>query len=183
MLRFVSLFAAAATLVAPQIAQAATAAQSAPAPCLTTREFTALSTYALPSVIGGTTRACAPVLPADGYLRNHGAELVQRYGVNKAKVWPEARAALLKMSAAGSPDTADLFSAMPDDSLQQVADAAMAGIVSGKVKPGSCATIDRMVALLAPLPAENTAELIAVLAGLGSKTDQARIGKIALCKV
>lgn len=183
MLRFVTLITAAATLAGPQIAQAATAAASAPAPCLTAREFTALSTYALPSVIGGTAKACAAVLPADGYLRNHGDQLAQRYATGKAKVWPEARAAFLKMSAAGSPDTADLFGAMPDENLQQVADAAIAGIVTGKVKPGSCATIDRMVALLAPLPAENTAELIAVLAGLGSKTDQAHVGKIALCKV
>lgn len=181
MLRFVFLIAAAAaTLTGAQVAQAAT--EAAAPPCLTAREFTALSTYALPSVIGGTARACAPVLPADGYLRNHGDALAQRYAAGKAKIWPEAKAAFLKMSAASSPDTADLLGAMPDDSLQQMADAAMGGIVSGKVKPSSCATIDRMVALLAPLPAENTAELIAVLAGLGSKTDQARIGKIALCK-
>ena len=72
--------------------------------------------------------------------------------------------------------------ALPDDSLRQMADAALTGIAASKIKPGSCHTIDRMIALLAPLPAANTAELIGVLAGLGSKTGEARIGKFSLCK-
>lgn len=147
MARLTLLAAAAALLAAPQVARAAEPA------CLTAREFTALSTYALPSVIDGTTRA-----------------------------WPEARAAFLKLSAARDAGAARLFTAMPDDALQQVADAALAGIVSGQVKPASCSSIDRVVALLSPLPAENTAELIALAAGLGAKTGEARLGTIALCK-
>ncbi len=171
------ILAAAATLAAPQIA----AAQAEP-PCITASEFTALATYALPGAIDGTTRTCAPTLPANAYLRNHGSELAARYAAGRDEVWPEAKAAFLKMSAATDPDTANLFAAMPDDNLRQIADAALSGIAASKVKPGSCATIDRMIALLAPLPAANTAELIAVLAGLGSKTGEARFGKYSLCK-
>lgn len=179
MRRFAALLALAATLSgSPAVQAAATAAPS----CLTAREFTALSTYALPSVISGTARVCAPVLPAQGYLPQHGTELAQRYAAGKARAWPEAKVAFIKMSTASSPDTAQLFLSMPDDSLQQIADAAMAGVVSGKIKPDSCAMIDRVVGLLAPLPAENTAELIAVLVGLGSKADQPRLGKFAICK-
>ncbi|MES2492075.1 MAG: hypothetical protein V4579_02195 [Pseudomonadota bacterium] len=179
MLRFVIL-SVAVTLALPQIAAAAPTAEAAETVCLTRREFTALSTYALPSLIRGTARACAEKLPTDSYLRTQGDALAVRYTAGKARAWPEARAAFLKMSLAGTPEMADVLGAMPDDSLQQMTDAAMAGVVSGKVKPSSCGTIDRITALLAPLPAESTAELVA-LVGLGSRADGARIGKIALC--
>ena len=172
-----SLLAAALLLTAPQVAMAADEV------CLTPREFTALSTYALPSVIGGTSRACAALLPPDSFLRRSGDEFAARYARGKAAAWPEAKAAFLKMSAARDPGAAQLFTAMPDDALQQVADAAFAGIVAGQVKPDSCTSIDRAIALLSPLPPENTAELIALAAGLGAKTGEAKVGKFALCKV
>ncbi|MFC3174318.1 hypothetical protein ACFOD9_08645 [Novosphingobium bradum] len=167
---------AAALLAAPQLAAAAEPV------CLTPREFTALSTYALPSVIGGTARACTAQLPENAFLRRNGDELASRYAQGKGRAWPEARAAFLKMSGSKDPAAAQMFTAMPDDALQQVADAALTGIVAGQVKPGSCAAIDRVVALLSPLPAENTAELIALAAGLGARTGEARLGRFALCK-
>lgn len=176
MARFAFLAAAAALLAAPQVAAAAEPA------CLTAREFTALSTYALPSVIGGTAKACAAALPETAFLRRSGDELALRYGAGKGRAWPEAKAAFLKMAADRDPGSVQLFAAMPDDALRQIADAAFAGIVAGQVKPDSCLTIDRVVALLAPLPAENTAELIALAAGLGAKSGMARTGKFALCK-
>jgi len=166
----------AALLAAPQVAAAAEPV------CLTPREFTALSTYALPSVIGGTTRACAAQLPETAFLRRNGQDLAVRYAQGKGRAWPEARAAFLKLSGARDPAAAQLFAALPDDALQQVADAAFAGIVAGQVKPDSCTSIDRAIALLSPLPPENTAELIALAAGLGAKTGEARLGKFALCK-
>jgi hypothetical protein len=87
------------------------------------------------------------------------------------------------MSMATNPDAAQLFATLPDDSLQPLADAALSGIVSAKIKPESCPVIDRALSLLAPLPAENTAELIALAVGLGAKAGEPRFGKFALCKV
>lgn len=176
-MRSLALLCSAMLLAAPQVAAA-----QAGAPCLTAREFTALSTYALPSVIAGTTRACATTLPASAYLRRSGVELAQRYAAGKPKAWPEAKAAFLKMASAKDQGSAQLFATMPDDALQQIADAAFAGIVTGQVKPDSCATIDRVVSLLAPLPAENTAELIALAAGLGSRAGQPKLGALTICK-
>lgn len=167
-------------LAAPQLASAAEPV------CLTPREFTALSTYALPSVIGGTTRTCSANLPATAFLPQHGNELAQRYAVGKAKAWPDAKAAFLKMSGATNPEAAQLFGTMPDDSLQPIADAALTGIVAAKLKPETCPTVDRVLALLSPLPAENAAELIALATGLTAKADAGgngpRFGKFAICK-
>jgi hypothetical protein len=165
------------SLAAPQLAQAAEPV------CLTPREVTAVSTYALPSAIGGVTRNCAASLPAGAWLPQNGAALAQRYTAGKTSAWPEARAAFLKMSMATNPDAAQLFATLPDDSLQPLADAALSGIVSAKIKPESCPVIDRALSLLAPLPAENTAELIALAVGLGAKAGEPRFGKFALCKV
>ena len=175
-MRSLALFASVVALTAPQVAAAQSGA------CLTPREFTALATYALPSLISGTARACGTALPAEAYLRRSGAELAQRYAAGKPKAWPEARAAFLKMASGRDPSSVQLFAAMPDDTLQQVADAAFTGIIAGQVKPSSCATIDRLVGLLAPLPPENTAELIALAVGLGSQTGSKRLGDLTLCK-
>ncbi|MFC3595329.1 hypothetical protein ACFOON_16990 [Novosphingobium piscinae] len=176
-MRTLALLCSSLLLAVPQVA----AAQSS-TPCLTPREFTALSTYALPSVISGTSRACATALPAGAFLRQGGTELAQRYATGKAKAWPEAKSAFLKMASAKDAGSARLFATMPDDALQQIADAAFAGIVTGQIKPDSCTTIDRVVALLAPLPPENTAELIAVAVGLGSKAGTSKLGNLPLCK-
>lgn len=154
----------------------------AQATCLTPREFTALSTYALPSVIAGTGKACATTLPATAFLRRSGADLAQRYSATRGSAWPEAKAAFLKMTGARDPDAARLFATMPDETLQQIADAAVSGIVTGQIKPDSCGTIDRVLTLVAPLPAESTAELIALASGLASRTGGARIGNVPLCK-
>lgn len=176
MIRKVALPLFAALLAAPQIALAAEP------PCLTAGEVTALSTYALPSAIGSAARTCSPSLPADAWLPSHGQQLAERYAPGKARAWPAARAAFLRMSQATNPEAAALFAALPDENLRPVADAALAGIVAAKVKPETCPTLDRVFYLLAPLPAENTAELIALAVGLGSKAGEARLGKFAICK-
>lgn len=177
-MRSLALLWTAALLAAPQVAVAQTTAEA----CLTAREFTALSTYALPSVIAGTGRACATALPADAYLRRNGPGLAQRYAAAKPAAWPEAKLAFVKMASAKDRGSAQIFAAMPDDTLQQVVDAAFTGIVTGQVKPDSCSMIDRVISLLAPLPAQNTAELIAVVAGLGARSGSPKVGGFTLCK-
>lgn len=180
-MRSLALLASVLVLTVPQVAAAQTMAAPT-AGCLTPREFTALATYALPSVIAGTTRACSTALPATAYLRRSGAELTERYAAAKPKAWPDAKSAFIKMASSRDRGSAQIFGSMPDDTLQQMADAAFTGIVTGQVKPANCATIDRMVGLLAPLPPENTAELIAVLVGLTSKTGERQLGGLTLCK-
>ncbi len=163
-------------LALPQVAAAAEP------PCLTQGEVTALATYALPSLIGSASRTCAASLPAGAWLPVNGSALAARYGEGKARAWPPAKAAFLRLSAASNPEAASLFTALPDSSLMPVADAALAGIIAAKLKPDACPTIDRALALIAPLPAENAAELIAIAAGIGAKAGEARLGKFAICK-
>lgn len=169
--------AAALASTAPGIAAAAEP------PCLTPAEFTSLSNYALPSLIDGTTQRCSPVLPADAFLRRKGADLTTRYASLKSSAWPGAKAAFLKVGATGNGDTANLIRGLPDSSLQPMADAFIAGMVSQRLPTERCATVDRLIGLLSPLPPENTAELIALAVGLGARSGRAKFGSLSICTV
>lgn len=168
--------AAALLAAAPGIAQAAEPA------CLTPAEFTSLATFALPSVITGTAQRCSTTLDANAYLRKNGAQLASTYAANRASAWPGAKAAFVKISAASNPDMGKLITGMPDNSLQQMTDAAIAGMVGQRLPVERCGTIDNLVRLLSPLPPQNTAELLALAVGLGSKTGERKVGPISICK-
>jgi hypothetical protein len=159
------------------------AAQAATSPtCLSADEFTALSSYALPSIITGASERCAASLPADAWLRRNGSQLAARYSQAKPAAWPVAKAAFLKMGGGmGNTQATDLLKSLPDTSLQPMVDTLISGMVSQRLPTDRCTSVDRLVRLLSPLPAVNTAELIALAAGLGAKSGQARIGAFAIC--
>jgi hypothetical protein len=168
------------------LAAAPGSASAAEPPCLTPAEFTSLAGYALPSIITGTAQRCATTLPPAAYLRTDGTALAARYAGQKAKHWPSAKAAFLKLSGATNADANKLFRDMPDASLQGILDATMEGMISQQIPLKRCGVIDRLVGLLSPLPPENTAELIAVAVGLGAKTDantkRTKVGKLSICQ-
>lgn len=160
------------------------AAQAAAPPCLTPSEFTALSSYALPSIITGTTERCAATLPADAWLRRNGSQLATRYAAGKPAAWPSAKAAFFKIGgASANADATNLLKTLPDSSLQPMVDALISGMVGQQLPPDRCGAINRLVQLLAPLPPENTAELIALAAGLGARSGRAKLGGFSLCPV
>ena len=164
---------AAASIVAPSLAQAA-----APSPCLTAREFTDLSAYALPSIITGTAQRCSAALAPDAYLKRSGPALASRFAAGKSAAWPGAKLAFLKLSGS---DAANLLRGLPDDRLQPLADALVEGMIGQQIPTERCRTVDAAVRLLAPLPPRNFAELIALAAGLGSQAGGGRVGRISLC--
>ena len=149
--------------------------------CLTPAEFSSLAGYSLPSVISATTQRCAPTLGPGAFLSSKGKGLASRYAATKGANWPKAKAAFLKLSNKGNQDMNQIFGTMPDQSLQQVLDAMMEGMVAQQIPLERCGTIDDVVRLLSPLPPENTAELIAIAVGLGSMAKSGRIGSISLC--
>lgn len=160
-------------VIAPGIASAAEPI------CLTKREATSLIAYALPQAINGTAKRCAATLPADSFLRAHGAELAARYGTQKDRYWPQAKPALLK-ALGGNSDTARLTANLPDENLRQMADVFVEGLVSQRIALKSCDKLDVAIDLLSPLPPENAAGLIALSIEVAS-TANPRIGKVSLC--
>jgi hypothetical protein len=157
------------------------AAQAAEPPCLTAREFTDLSSYALPSIITGTAQRCSSTLAANAFLKRDGSALAARYATAKPAAWPGAKNAFLKLSGGANSDTANLFKALPDNKLQPMVDALVEGLIAQQVPAERCRTIDAAVRLLAPLPPQNTAELIALAVGLGSRSGGGKLGKLTIC--
>lgn len=174
-MRNLAIFCAAALATVPGLAQAA-------APCLTPAEASSLAAYALPAAISGTTKRCAPSLSPGAFLRKGGAALASRYAAHKAQNWPLAKAAFFKIGG-GKDQSSELLKQLPDPSLQQMLDAIIEGMVAQEIPTEKCGEIDRIVGLLAPLPVQNTADLIAVVLGLVGKSGQVRTDKFAICKV
>ena len=170
------------TMAAAILAALPGMAHAAEPACLTPAEFTSLATFALPSVITGTAQRCSTTLGADSYLRKSGAQLASSYSANRASAWPGAKAAFVKVSAGANPEMAKLITGMPDNSLQQMADSAIASMVGQRLPVERCGTIDNLVRLLSPLPPQNTAELLAVAVGLSSKAGERKVGPISICK-
>jgi hypothetical protein len=167
--------AAALAVIAPGVSRAAEP------PCLTPSELTSLAGYSLPSIITGTSERCASVLGADAYLPRNGAQLAARYAERRAADWPGAKSAFLKFSTVIGADANRTIQQMPDASLQPILDTFIEGMVSQQIPLKRCNSIDRLVRLLAPLPPDKTAELIAIAVGLESKAGERKFGKFSIC--
>jgi hypothetical protein len=170
-----------ATFLAVLSLGSATTVQAAQQTCLTPAEFTALSSYALPSAIAGIGERCGDSLPAGAFIRTEGERLAARYATRKAASWPGAKSAFIKLTGAQSPEMIGVLKSTPDNALQPLADALVQNAVVQRLPADRCEVIDRLLRLLAPLPPENTAELIALASGLAAKDGRARIGQISIC--
>jgi hypothetical protein len=148
---------ASAALAALGLADVAAAAE--PPACLSEREVTSLVTYALPVVMNSAMKACRPQLAPDGYFATQGPALIQRYAARKGAVWPEAKAALLKLGG-NDARMKDMVASLSDEALQPFAEGMVAALVTKGIKPGQCKAIERGARLLSPLPPENTAEIV-----------------------
>ena len=157
----------------------ASATAHAAAPCITSEEFGSLAQFAMPSIVEGARQRCLNTLPATAFLRTGAAAMEQRYRQGSAQAWPRAKAAFLKIGNTGK-DTDLLFAAMPDSGLQSTIDTVVQGLVVSQLPPDQCATVDRLLADLAPLPARNTADLIALLVTVGSEK-KGHAGPINIC--
>lgn len=157
------------------------ASAQAPA-CLSEREVTSLVTYALPVVMTSTMKTCGPQLSPQGYFATQGSSLVQRYTARKSAVWPEAKAALIKLG--GNDDKMkDVVANLSDEALQPFAEGIVSAMVAKGIKPGQCKAIERGVRLLSPLPPENTAELVTFILVLADrpKAGSAKKSDLPIC--
>jgi hypothetical protein len=173
-MRLITTFALAALACQPALAQATNSS------CLTQKQASSLAAYALPSVISGTTKRCSTALKADSFLKANGDALAGRYAERKNANWPEAKAAFLKMSQ-GKDDASKVLGQLPDESLRPMLDVILEGMVVQEIPLADCDKIDSFVSLLAPLPAENTAELIALTMKLVGQSRESKPGTMALC--
>ncbi|MBS0283451.1 MAG: hypothetical protein JSS15_03430 [Proteobacteria bacterium] len=129
------------------------AAASAQAPCLTASDAEAIALIAMPDIIRETGRVCTALPPAS-LVRRPSSAFLARYEAAADSAWPAARAAIVKLSD----PAVDML--LQSDYARPLLTSIFAPQIVGHVQPGDCPTIDRLVTLLEPLPARNTAGII-----------------------
>ncbi len=133
--------------------------------CLTPNEAQSLLSVALPDIVTSMVEKCGPTLPASAYLNRSSTDLIARYRTSANASWPAAKRAIGKLAGG---DTGMLAS-LPDEALKGFFTAGISTAVAKDIKPDSCSSIDRGIKALAPLPPENTADLIGLLIEMDSK--------------
>lgn len=145
MRRVVLALAAASMTVAPASAQTH---------CITTSEAEAMTLVALPDVITQTGIVCVGRLPETSLIRDPSSRLVRKYAAEAERAWPTARAAIVKLSDPAVDALLDSEFARP------LLTSLLVPLLVGRIAPSDCATIDRLVTLLEPLPPRNTAGIV-----------------------
>ncbi|WP_423142526.1 hypothetical protein ACOYW6_04015 [Parablastomonas sp. CN1-191] len=170
------------TVLATVLTLVPVTAQAAEPPCLAPAEFSAVSSYALPSLIRGAISRCGPSLPSTAFLRTSGEALARKYDAGRIAAWPTAKAAFLKVGTIMNPQVSGLFGAMPDSALRPMVDGSMVNMVGQRLPIDRCTSLDRAIELVAPLPAANAAKLVGIAAGLWAGDGRARLGQFSVCK-
>jgi hypothetical protein len=132
----------------------ATPAAAQPLRCLQPQEAETLALVALPDILRETVRTCATTLPPSSFVRANSAPLIAKYQVEADRAWPAAQKALLKLS---DPMIEPLLNTQI---ARQMLTALAVSQIVGRIDVADCTTIDRLAALLQPLPPRNTAGLI-----------------------
>lgn len=127
--------------------------------CISEAEVSGLAIYAMPSLLDGVGGICAEHLSPDGFLASNGVQLADNYTELSQSSWPLAKSGLMKFIGDDSGDLA-MFAELPDEAVRPFVDAIIIQKITGEIKPGDCSRIERGIRILAPLPPENTGELI-----------------------
>lgn len=132
------------------IAAPAAAAQDR---CLSSADAESIALVAMPEIIRDAGRVCA-ALPASSLLRRTDSPLLQKYDREADRAWPAARTAIAKLSD----PAVELL--LLSDYARPMLTSLFAPQITGRIQPGDCPTLDRLVTLLEPLPARNTAGIV-----------------------
>ncbi|WP_308814085.1 hypothetical protein [Sphingomonas sp. GV3] len=127
--------------------------------CLTAPEAEAVTLVALPTILEQTGVVCATRLPTSSLLRQSDGPFLARYKDAAERAWPNARAAIVKLS---DPLIDGL---LQSDYARPLLTAALAPLLVGRINPADCGTIDRLVTQLSPLPPQNAAGVIVTTLG------------------
>lgn len=133
---------------------AAAPAEQAQRPCLTQAQVEAMTLFALPPLLEGAAKACAPALPAGSYLANGGRALAQTLAAESSTHWASASPAVTMLGGKDFP--AGLSETTARGLLH---DLVLNGLSTVKGRE-QCGRIDRAADLLSPLPPRNLAGLV-----------------------
>lgn len=137
-------------------------AEEAQRPCLTEAQVEAMTLFALPPLLEGAAKACAPALPANSYLMNGGKALGQTLAAESSTHWAAAGPAVTMMGGKEFPAGLSETTARG-----LIHDLVLNGLSTAKGRE-QCGRIDRAADLLSPLPPRNLAGLVVLAVGIAS---------------
>lgn len=122
-------------------------------PCVTDAEAEAFAAVAMPEIIRETGRLCT-ALPATSLVRRTTGAFLAKYDAEADRAWPLARTAIVKLS---DPAIAVLVQSAY---ARPLITSLLVPQLVGRIAVADCPVIDRLVTLLEPLPARNTAGVV-----------------------
>ena len=156
---------------------AASSAQAQAQQCVPQREAEALFLALAPAMIGSVAATCAAVLPPNALLRRSVGSLTAKYTAESEAAWPAAREGLRKLIG---PDAG----AMIDSELARpMVTAMVAPMLAKEVKAKDCPNIDRILTLIDPLPAKNTAGLVVAIIEMSGKDRPRGKSPLTICPI
>ncbi len=131
--------------------------------CISRDESRAVVANLMPELIANSGRHCAAQIGDQTFLARNADELGRSLSPHAKSAWPAARAALERLGGNPLPDNAAL--------LDLGRNALATGIV-GNLDADSCGMVNTLVEQIAPLPAENFANVFALFLEAGMNADE-----------
>nr|WP_137678391.1 hypothetical protein [Parerythrobacter lutipelagi] len=131
--------------------------------CLPQEDVSDAVIYAMPLITQAAQTRCAQELADDGYLAASGAAFADRYVSLQDNAWPGAMRLLSQFAGDDAGSSVELIQSLPETALRPFVDAIIMQKVSAEIKPKDCTKIERGMELLAPLPPQNTGDLVSFL--------------------
>lgn len=131
--------------------------------CVSRAESRAVVANLMPALLTSAARHCGPQLGARSYLAANAPRLAQRLAAHGEASWPVAQRAIETIG--GNP--------LPDNpALLELGRQALATGITGKMDANACIAVDALAEQLAPLPAENFANVFALFLEMGVNADK-----------
>jgi hypothetical protein len=143
-------------------------------PCIAPTQAESLFLALAPGLVGTVAATCASSLPPTALLRTRVSQLTAKYTAESDRAWGAARESLKQLAG---PDAAQL---LDSDLARPMVMSLVAPLLAKEIKPAACPDIDRILTLIDPLPARNTAGLIVAIVELSQRDKVAREGSMAL---
>ena len=146
-------------------------AASAQQACVTEAEVGAVAIYSVPGLIQAVRLKCGSQLTASGYLARNGDALSRRYAALQPRVWPRAKAGMLKVlgSQASAGQGRELMSSvgmLPDNAVRPLVDAWLVQEASANIPAGNCRRIEWVIEAMSPIDPEVAGGVLGAIVGL-----------------
>ena len=139
---------------------------------LTEEEMAVVARVAMPAAFRSLQTKCDPVLGSDAYMFARGEALHRRLLATSNSAAPGATRVIAQVASRNNPAMGQMLAGLSPEALRPFVNEMVAGLVVSRVEADQCARIDRVLALLEPLPPENLAQLMAFAYAQSRAADQ-----------